>query len=393
MEKIRKYIDDVLFVRWVYEPNDDLDAYWNLYLKNHPDEKNTLLSLKKELQSFKIINQKLTEGRKKDLSNRIVEKIQQRQRVKRLESIGKYLLKYAAIAFLFSVIGGTLVYFNPKQESIFENARYFDIPGMKGNPTLLLSDGSKINLESSQPEIKFIPGNKVVINKDSIVALPESTRIPNQLIIPYGSRGRIVLSDQSVVWLNAGSRLIFPSAFTGKEREVVLFGEAFFEIEKNKHKPFVVNTNDFRIRVLGTKFNVSAYLGDDVSQTVLTQGRIELELKNKGWFNKRISLNPDELFSYSKETKKTKVQKIQPDKYVLWRTGVVTFEGENLSKVIKEVERFYDIQIKLENPLDGNIRFDGKLNLKDDKYEVLYYITKVANLKFEKENERYFVIR
>ena len=392
MDEIEKYIDNGLFIKWVYEPDDDLNAYWNLYQSNHPEEKNILLSLRKEMQSVRITNQGLTTVRKKELSNRIAGKIQGIRRVRQVKSIGRSLLKYAAIALLFIGIGGALSYLRPDRESLFEQVSYFDIPGMAGNPTLLLSDGSKIVLNSKYPEIRFISANQIKINNDSLIVLPEKNEIPDQLIIPYGCQGKIVLSDQSVVWLNAGSRLFFPSVFEEKEREVILFGEAFFEVKHNDNKPFIVKTANYRINVLGTKFNVSAYLGDDVSQTVLTEGSIELELENKRWFNTKIYLKPNELFSYDKETKEAGVHKIQPDKYVLWKDGIVKFEEEDLSNVIQKVERFYDIQIKLKDPTDKNIRFNGKLNLKNDKYEVLYYITKVANRKFIEKNERYFVI-
>jgi ferric-dicitrate binding protein FerR (iron transport regulator) len=392
MKDIEKYIDNALFFRWVYEPNDDLNNYWNLYISNHPDEKELLLSLKNELQDFQIRNEQLSESRKKELSNRISGKIRQERHKGKIRELGKLLLKYAALAILFGMIGGGIVFLQYKKEPQFENFKYFGVQEIAGTPTLILSDGSKINLDSHRPTIKFV-GNQIEFNNDSAIAIPQSGDLLNQLIMPYGCRGQIVLADQSVIWLNAGSRLLFPTIFTADERNVFLFGEAFFEIEQDKQKPFRVETADYNIRVLGTKFNVSAYPGDNLSQAVLAEGSIKLMLKRDKWFSSGYYLKPNQMLSYSHQTGEVNMQKVDPDLYTLWKDGLVPFKNESFSKVIEKIERYYDIQIKLENPDDGNIKLDGKLNLKNDKYEVLYYITKVANRKFIEKNEKYFVVR
>jgi ferric-dicitrate binding protein FerR (iron transport regulator) len=394
MNEIKKYVDNVLFFRWVYEPDEDLDAYWDLYLSNHPEEKATLLSLKKELQSFHIEFRKMPEARKKELAEKIAARISRRRKIGQVKRIGRSLLKYAAVAFLFSVLGGGMVsLYNGLKEKQGDKVQYFDIPGIAGNPILLLSDGSKINLNSSLPEIRFINGSQMVLNNDSIISIPQTSEKLNQLIIPYGCRGRITLSDRSVVWLNAGSRLFFPTKFSGSEREVVLFGEAFFEVEHDNQTSFRVETADYHIRVLGTKFNVSAYPGDQLSHTILTEGKVELLVKNGGWFSPKIHLNPNEMYSYSRQTKASGVRKVHSDKYILWKEGIVPFEEEDFGAVIRKIEKYYDIQISLGNAQDKNIILSGKLNLKNDKYEVLYYVTKVANRKFIEKNERYFIIQ
>jgi hypothetical protein len=392
MKEIEKYVDNALFFRWVYEPDDDLNAYWNLYIGNHPEEKELLLSLKNELQVFQIRNEQLSENRKKELSERIAMKIGQKQQMGKIRGLGRVLLKYAALAVLFGMIGGGIVFLQFKQEPQFEKFRYFGVQEIAGTPTLILSNGSKINLDSHLPTIKFV-GNRIVFNNDSAIAIPQSDDMLNQLIMPYGCRGQIVLNDQSVVWLNAGSRLLFPTRFTADERNVFLFGEAFFEIEHDKQKPFRVETADYNIRVLGTKFNVSAYPDDNLSQTVLVEGSIKLTTKTDKLFSPDYYLKPNEILSYSHQTGEINTQKADPDLYTLWKDGLVPFKNESFSKVIEKIERYYDIQIKLENPDDNDIKLDGKLNLKNDKYEVLYYITKVANRKFIEKNEKYFVVR
>ena len=397
MEDIRKYIDNSLFIKWVYDPDEHINEYWDFYSDKHPDEREFLFELKRELALFRISGQTLSEEKKKMLSEKIARKIQDRQRRTMVSEIGRLILKYAALAFLFVGLGGGLVYYIYQDKPVkVDYARYFAMPEMSGKPTLVLSDGSKINLNKKESMVDYASLDRIVVNNDSIIPVKKGVKkvetLPNQFLIPYGSRGKLILSDHTVVWLNAGSRLIYPSEFTGDEREVLLFGEAFFEVAKDKSKPFIVKTSDYRIKVLGTRFNVSAYLGDDVSQTVLTEGSIELNMNNKGLFGHGVMLKPNELFSLNKGMNETNIQKVDPAKYVLWKDGILKFENEDLSRVLKKIERYYNIQISLKNPLDSSIIINGKLDLKDDKNEVVYYVSKVAKRKYVKLNERSYTI-
>ena len=397
MEDIRKYIDNSLFIKWVYDSDEHINEYWDFYLDKHPEEKEFLLDLKRELALFRITGQSLSEEKKRLLSEKISRKIQDRQRRTRVSEIGRIMLRYAALSFLFIGLGGGLEYYFYENRPVKADfARYQEIPEMSAKPTLILSDGSTINLNKNESIVDYALSDKIVANNDSIIQVKKGVKtveaLTNQFLIPYGSRGKLILSDHTVVWLNAGSRLIYPSEFTGSEREVLLFGEAFFEVAKDKSKPFIVKTTDYRIKVLGTQFNVSAYLGDDVSQTVLTEGSIELNMNNKGLFDHGVVLKQNELFSLNKGMNETRIQKVDPEKYVLWRDGILKFENEDLSQVLKKIERYYDIQIRLVNPLDNSIIINGKLDLKDDKNEVLYYVSKVAKRKYVKINEQSYTI-
>lgn len=397
MEDILKYIDNSLFFKWVYEPDENVNEYWNCYLEKHPEEKDFLLGLKRELALFRISGQTFSEEKKRILSEKIAGQIMEKQKSSRIRKIGKSFFKYAALAILFMGVGAVLMYYFNREKFQITDLALFEMPGIYlDKPTLVLSDGSNINLKKNESSVYYASCGHIVINGDSIIPVTTNTRnvepVTNQLLVPYGSRAKVVLSDHSVVWVNAGSRLIYPSVFMEKEREVYLFGEAFFQVEKNEAKPFVVRTTDYRIKVLGTQFNVSAYPGDGVSQTVLTEGSIELDVNNGSWFRRGVVLKPNELFSFDKGDKEIKIQKVQPEEYVLWKDGILKFENEDFDRVLKKIERFYNIQIRLDNPLDGSIKIDGKLNLKEDKYEVLHYVSKVAKRKYVKINERYFLI-
>ncbi len=397
MEDIRKYIDHPLFFKWVYDPDENVNAYWSCYLEKHPEEKESLLELKKELGLLHIPGRTLSEEKKKILSKKIAGQISGEYKRVRIVKTVKLFLNYAALAVLFMAIGAVLMYYFQREESLFDELTLLNVPEIyPEKPTLVLSDGSNINLKKTESSVDYASGEHIVVNEDSIIPVSPNGRNDgtgiNQLVVPYGSRAKVVLSDQSVVWLNAGSRLLYPSVFSGGRREVILFGEAFFQVEKDETAPFIVKTIDYRIRVLGTQFNVSAYPGDAVSQTVLTEGSIQLDLSRGSWPERGVVLRPNELFSLHKRDRETKIQRVQPEEYILWKDGILNFRNEDLSLVLKKIERFYNIRIKLDNPLDSSVKIDGKLDLKENKYEVLHYISKVAKRKYVEVSERYFLI-
>ncbi len=396
MEELKKYIDNALFIKWVFDPDDQVREYWDYYILRYPDEREQLLALKEELELFRISNQKLTQKRKEDLLGKIAGRVSRRRRNVKIVAIGRSLLKYAAFAFLFISVGVVISYLHHNKNGLNEFSKLIEVSQIGDRPTIILPDGSVINIGTRESEIDYTSGEKIVINNDRIVKLPvnKDGKDISAILqsVPYGCKSKIVLGDKSIVWLNAGSRLIYPSSFTGKKREVTLSGEAYFEVEKNVDDPFIVHTADYRIKVLGTKFNIAAYASDDISRAVLVEGSIELKLNAQGWSDEGIVLKPNEMFLYNKKSGKSYVQPVKPDQYICWVDGIIECQNEELSRVIRKLERFYDIQIELKNPQDGSIKIDGKLNLNQNKNEVLYYLTKVAKRQFIKKNDWYYII-
>ena len=215
----------------------------------------------------------------------------------------------------------------------------------------------------------------------------------NQLVIPYGNQSRIVLSDNTVVWLNAGSRLVYPTQFNRKTREVLLFGEGYFEVTKNPEKPFIVKTSNLDIRVLGTKFNISTYAEDNVIQTVLKEGSVAVRRNGAGLFEKDIIMKPNQMASFDKTTSQSKIQEVDANYYTLWTKGLLSFEEIDFVRVIKKLERFYNISINFSDPQKEIIRISGKLDLKRSRKEVMEYLEKVSMSRFERVNENQYTIK
>lgn len=201
-----------------------------------------------------------------------------------------------------------------------------------------------------------------------------------------------MLADGTKVFLNAGSRLVYPENFTGKTREVFLAGEAFFDVKHDQNHPFIVQLSDLRIKVLGTRFNISAYPTDNVIETVLAEGKVRMEKNNAGLFDKVIEMVPDQLASFDRITKETNVRKVNTENYTLWTTGILKFESTDLNRITKRLERFYNIRFEYSSSLLGGLRISGKMELKEDKDEICDRIARTASVKIVKKGDNLYEV-
>lgn len=176
---------------------------------------------------------------------------------------------------------------------------------------------------------------------------------------PAGHISKCLLPDGTAVWINSGSQLLYRSSgFDGKIREVSLDGEAYFEVVKNKSRPFYVRTGIADVKVTGTSFNVKADNKSNAFETVLTEGSIELQLEGRDG-DQSIKLKPGEKAVFDAGQRKMLVQEVNPEIYSAWRNGEIIFQDATLSDLIIELERIYDVQFRLSDPDLGKYRFRG----------------------------------
>ncbi len=380
--------DNPLFFKWIYHPDVYVDQWWTDFINRHPEIAGEILWLKKQLLMISFSEEKLSDQEKREIARNILKQTIDRKKGNKRKRETIVFLRNIAAALFFFLLGGAATYLllNDRDPELKVPALH-DV-AVVNRPTLVLPEGKSVDLEEKDSELDYSSNGVVTINNRKV----ENTRTQadngkaiNQLIIPYGNRSKVTLGDNTVVWLNAGSRLIYPSVFDGAKREVFLFGEAFFEVSKNEEHPFVVKTAKFSVKVLGTKFNVCAYPEDKVMQTVLTEGQISLRRNDADFFDKDIIVSPGQMASFNTEDQEIKLTRVDPSYYVLWKDGLLKFSDEDLSRVIKKLERFYNITFTFDNPLDGGIKISGKLDLKEDREEVLHYVSKVSLVEIVKE--------
>ena len=292
----------------------------------------------------------------------------------------KRLLPYAAaIAILITAI--MLVHpGNPVESSALEIATAPIIRPGSSKAQLVLSDGQQIELENENNRLcRQIEGEHFLNDGKSLdyrqqASAPDSARL-DTLRIPRGGEYRIVLSDGTRVWMNAESELTYPAHFTGKQRSVTLKGEAYFEVARNTDNPFYVTIGDMEVKVLGTSFNVSAYPGEK-RHTTLVEGNVAVT-----WQQQEVSVQPGQ--QAIEDEKGLQVKKVNVMNYIGWKERRFVYKEQNLSEVLKELERWYDVQFLMVDKAIGHLHLTANLPKYENIDKVLEIISYAACLKVE----------
>lgn len=163
-----------------------------------------------------------------------------------------------------------------------------------------------------------------------------------QVITAYGETKQIMLPDSSEVWLNSGSTFQYPSKFKKGTRHVRLEGEAYFSVRKDVSKPFIVNTNQLSVKVLGTEFNVKAYLGDSKAIATLNTGKIEVNTVS----NQSRILNPNEQLTYNNKTAGIDITEVQANDISAWTNGQLFFTDASFREILQTLERRFSVSFE-----------------------------------------------
>jgi len=194
-----------------------------------------------------------------------------------------------------------------------------------------------------------------------------------------GTVTRYELPDHSVVWLNSGTTLRYPTVFKKDNRSVELKGEAYFEVEADRERPFYVHTpKGISVYVYGTKFNVSAYEDDNYIETVLEKGKVNVIVPN----HEMITLLPGEQLFYDKQTSQMRREQVDVYGKVAWKEGKMIFRNASLEEILKRLERHFNVDIEFNNH-SGKIYNYRATFRKETLTQILDYLAKSANLKWK----------
>lgn len=186
-----------------------------------------------------------------------------------------------------------------------------------------------------------------------------------EFIVPKGERSELVLPDGSHVKLNNGTSLKFKQSFLGKKRKVILDGEAFFEVKHDKSRPFVVQTSEMEVEVLGTVFNVTAYADDDIFSTYLESGKVKVNFQDKN----ELILKPSEMISLNKASGNITKTSLANQHITDWTKGILTISGEPIENFAKKLERWYNIKIVFGDEDVKSHKYSG--TIKSESLEVM----------------------
>ena len=379
-----EFVLDDDFMRWVLHPDEESDRFWNEFLLRYPEKKEEVEEAVYIIRSIRVV-EPLVPSRKLKYDYRKKQVV-----LKPVHKIGRRLTRIAAVFVLLIMLGGMWYYYQ------YYYTERFPIELAEGElfekGRVILPDGTISEFETKETKIQQTAAGKLTINNDTILLKDKNAKFNKtsmaQIIIPYGKRSEITLSDGTKIWLNAGSTLSYPVRFTDNVREVYLSGEAFFEVTTDCSKPFYVVTGDLRIKVTGTRFNVTSYENDVVTQAVLVEGKIEAA-KNR-LFGRSVELSPGERIVYDRKENKIQKDKVDVELYSSWVNGYLLIESEPVVEIFKKLERYYDKKIVVEKFSDQP-RFTGKLNLDDDLEKVLNNMAFSATFSVENKNGLYII--
>jgi ferric-dicitrate binding protein FerR (iron transport regulator) len=184
--------------------------------------------------------------------------------------------------------------------------------------------------------------------------------------VPAGQRVKVTLVDGTTVWLNAKTKLTFPNQFSENVRNVTIDGEGFFDVSHNESKPFIVNTDKYNIKVLGTKFNLMAYSEKEIFKTSLLEGAVEILYPG---CTKGINIKPNEQISL--KNNQLVISPISCMNHFLWKDGIISFNNESFPEMAEKLELYFDLKIEIKNDKILNYKCTGKFRTKDGVEHIL----------------------
>jgi transmembrane sensor len=327
------------------------------------------------------------------LKRKVEKEINQEKREVKVFS-GRLVRRWVAVAALFIVIATVgFVWLtkkdpgSPAADKQVSSAPVIQ-PGKEG-AILTLADNSKIVLDSAGKGIIAVQnGSKIELRDGQLVyhANGSTNEVYNTMSTPKGRQFRIVLPDGTRAWLNAASSLRYPSAFAGKERKVEVTGEVYFEVAKNPSMPFKVKVNeDMEVIVLGTHFNINSYSNEPSINTTLLEGSVRFINGNE-----QTVLRPGQQAQANSRQKIKVITDVNLKRIMAWKDGVFDFNNASLQEVMRQLERWYDIEVVYEKGVP-NIEFVGAMGRDLSLSDVLKGL-KLSEVNFRLEGRKLIVM-
>lgn len=296
----------------------------------------------------------------------------------------------AAAVIILSLSVGGYFYFNKTSEKQIAKVEVKNDVAPGGNKAILtLADGSQIILDNAKNGNVTQQGNTKVIKLDDGQLAYNTTSengvvLYNTISTPKGGQYQVILADGSKVLMNAESSLRFPTSFSGKERNVELKGEGYFEVAKNKSKPFHVKVNDLDVMVLGTHFNINAYANERAVKTTLLEGSVKVAAANVSTV---LKAGQQAILANGQLTKNNAEDL---DEIIAWKEGVFYFNNADIQQIMKQVERWYDIEVEYAGAITKD-KFSGKISRSANLSKVLSILS-YSNVHFKLEGKKLTVL-
>ncbi|MEO6136350.1 MAG: FecR family protein [Ginsengibacter sp.] len=303
---------------------------------------------------------------------------------------------YAAAAIIFCIFSAGAFYFlnnKPVPQIVQSSIQISDssviTPG--GNKAILtLSNGTSINLTNAQNGALTTQGSIKISKVNGVLSYNSLNSknlemLYNTISTPRGGQYQLILTDGTKVWLNAASSLRFPANFVGKERQVELVGEAYFEVAHHAEKPFIVKLPNMEVEVLGTHFNINSYEDESTIKATLLEGSIKINQQGGSNF-----LKPGQQAEVNKTGDIKIIKKVDIESVIAWKNEKFQFDRADIKTIMRQIERWYDVDVEYEANISTH--FGGSISRNVNLSQVLNIMQQTQKVKFKVEGQKVIVM-
>ena len=382
------FLQDDDFIISITKPTAESEMHWEQLLDEERIDRQAYNMARNFIYSMKIQSEILSEQEKRDIWKSVS--------VSNLNALHKRNSRYLKVIRLLAGVAAVLTIvvvlnfiLKEKNKPLMTTIETFVASQTPITDIQLIIDSDKtLSITGKEANVVYNDEKVVVEDKKGNVQSEELKTVEqltfNQLIVPYGKRSTLTLIDGSKLWVNAGSRVVYPSSFSKNMREIYVDGEIFAEIVHNEDWPFVVKTKTLIAEVLGTSFDIKTYEKDSLKTIVLVSGSLKINMKNGN-----AILFPNQMLSHDNNNV-FQVTNVNPTEYTSWKDGVLYYESENLEIIMDRLSHYFG-QIIVCSPQVGALKCSGQLSLIDDLQTILNSIVQTAPVTYRFENGKYII--
>lgn len=296
-----------------------------------------------------------------------------------------YMQVACAAALFAGIVWGTKIYLDGNSRSIDSAIALLEECSTDTIQQVLLITHSQQRIATDKgARICYSQKGEASVNEQQVESKPQKTEY-NQLIVPKGKSSQLLLADGTSLYVNAGTKVLYPSVFDGKYREIYVDGEIFIDVKKDAEKPFIVKTPGFDIRVTGTAFNVDAYKSMRKAEVVLVRGSIIV----KDHADKETAVKPNELLELSDGVAQAK-RNVNAEEYTAWTKGHFPLQGRDMENILQRLSLYYGCEITCDSSIES-FPLQGTIDLSVPLEKVLERISKIHPIGFRKTASGYYL--
>ena len=266
---------------------------------------------------------------------------------------------------------------------------------MSTRATLVLSDGTEVEVGEMEGQIVEKDGWRITATADGELEYEQidaqvsegATPIYNRIKVPRGGEYHLKLGDGTEVWINSDSELEYPMEFSADAREAILHGEAYFKVQHDSEKPFIVRSGDFSMRVYGTEFNLNTYSPQRL-ELVLVEGSVGFT--GRPGMEERM-LAPSHMAVIDPATGEAGGSEVYTRQWVAWKDSELIFRDELLGSIIEKLERMYDVNVVYENDAAQSMRFNLNMPRYENITSLFYYLEKTSDVRFRLDGRTVYI--